>query len=306
MASGATLSVVAVVMALDGGQATIDRGLVDGLLPADRGTSFYELVVDGVGHRIDSGVVTLEELRERDSSVAGSDLHVGSRVAFEIPAERIADRSLIAAARRHLPVAEADALVGRLLEGLVASDDPAVREALGLDSDPPEPTGASAPAGATAQAAVVAEPEMVRVPEGRYWIGAAADAAKFFNEQPRHRVRLDAFWIDREAIGPPEGTRSFAEAERFCAAQGKRLPTEQEWETAIRNRAAERSEVFEWTASPYAPYPGNRTPEDEYHRGYKVLRGDVDSDAFRPERRRFMAPKLERESVGFRCARSDG
>ncbi len=315
MAGGVALSVVAVVVAMDAGSPEIDRGIVDGLLPGDRGESYYELRVAESVFRIPVGPVTLGDV-EADSSRLLSeprvDVPIGSRVDFEIPAERIQDRNVIAAARRHLPGAKADAIVAELLDGLVESEDPAVREALGLRSDSTEGAAAPAPPGSTSvtpepneTASVPAEPEMSRVPEGRYWIGADEGDARFFNEQPRHRVKLEAFWIDRRAAAEHSGGRNFEDAQRHCASLGKRLPTEQEWETAMRQRVIEPATFFEWTASSYEPYPGNRTPEDEYGRGYRVLRGDLSEKSFRPERRRFMAPKLERESVGFRCARSE-
>lgn len=48
------------------------------------------------------------------------------------------------------------------------------------------------------------------------------------------------------------------EAQAWCAWAGRRLPTEAEWERTALS-AAERfrwGDVWEWTASPFAPYPG--------------------------------------------------
>ncbi|WP_395945409.1 ergothioneine biosynthesis protein EgtB [Brevundimonas sp.] len=53
---------------------------------------------------------------------------------------------------------------------------------------------------------------------------------------------------------------SFYEAEAFARWSGKRLPTEAEWEYAAATTPDAFSnlsgEVWQWTASPYAPYPG--------------------------------------------------
>jgi len=66
----------------------------------------------------------------------------------------------------------------------------------------------------------------------------------------------------RSPVDPDAPVRhlSFLEADAYARWAGKRLPTEAEWEHAVRCRPEAFSnafgEVWQWTASAYAPYPG--------------------------------------------------
>jgi len=66
----------------------------------------------------------------------------------------------------------------------------------------------------------------------------------------------------RAPVDPAAAVRhlSFYEADAYARWAGKRLPTEAEWEHAVRCRPEAFSnafgEVWQWTASAYAPYPG--------------------------------------------------
>jgi ergothioneine biosynthesis protein EgtB len=132
---------------------------------------------------------------------------------------------------------------------------------------------------------------------------------------------------------------SFFEADAYARWAGARLPSEAEWETAARDVAlcgnfAERGQfhpvaatggcgleqmfgdVWEWTASSYAAYPGYRPPAGalgEYNakfmNGQYVLRG---GSCFTPEShiratyRNFFQPDKRWQATGIRLARDAG
>ncbi len=159
---------------------------------------------------------------------------------------------------------------------------------------------------------------MFRVEGQSAQFGLDPARASYHNQTPVFRERLETFWIDRQPVSLAEldesasqadlGNRAvrgvaYADAERFCRASGKRLPTELEWELAARH-AAFQSEagLSEWTSSWYGPYPGNTRPEPEYGERFKVVRGHDLQGSFRPTQR-FLLPPDERDAeVGFRCA----
>lgn len=73
---------------------------------------------------------------------------------------------------------------------------------------------------------------------------------------------------------------SWHEAQAWCRWAGRRLPTEAQWERAALSRsdAFRWGDVWEWTASPFAPYPGFEAhPYRDYSApwfdGRPVLRG---------------------------------
>src|SRR5262249_1302962 len=82
---------------------------------------------------------------------------------------------------------------------------------------------------------------------------------------PLHWRENDGAWFEMTLWGltpvdrnAPVRHISWYESDAFARWAGARLPTEAEWEAASNRRdlGELRSHVWQWTGSPYSPYPG--------------------------------------------------
>ncbi len=112
---------------------------------------------------------------------------------------------------------------------------------------------------------------------------------------------------------------SYYEADAFARWAGARLPTEAEWEHAVRTRPDLQQVddvAWQWTASAYSPYPGFQAADDavgEYNGkfmiGQMVLRGGASVTPpghSRPTYRNFYRPGQRWMFSGVRLARYAG
>jgi len=110
---------------------------------------------------------------------------------------------------------------------------------------------------------------------------------------------------------------SWFEADAYARWSGHRLPSEAEWEVAVRDHRSAIDDAYgtlwQWTSSPYRPYPGFQPASGavgEYNGKFMtsqfVLRGSSQLTPRGHERltyRNFFAPACRWMAAGLRLAR---
>ncbi|HEU5296173.1 MAG TPA: selenoneine synthase SenA [Burkholderiaceae bacterium] len=150
--------------------------------------------------------------------------------------------------------------------------------------------------------------------DGWAWLRDASLSAPRYLRAVGMRWQRHVFgrWLDVEP-GLPAMNLSCFEAEAFCAWAGRRLPSEAEWERAALHAGAalQWGDVWEWTASAFAPYPGFVAhPYRDYSQPWfgsrRVLRGGSFATHARMKHERyrnFFVPARNDIFAGFRtCA----
>jgi EgtB-related family protein len=126
-----------------------------------------------------------------------------------------------------------------------------------------------------------------------------------------HRARF-GHWVELDPLQPAVHL-SHHEALAWCAWAGRRLPTEHEWTIAVERggQGFDYGQVWEWTASPFGPWPGfaphpYRDYSQPWFDGRPVLKGGSFATPLRmkhPSYRNFFQAGRNDVFAGFRsCA----
>lgn len=151
-------------------------------------------------------------------------------------------------------------------------------------------------------------------PAGRQWLMAQDRSVPrdWLRDGKRWRCQRFGRQIPLPTSEPVRHVNLF-EAQAYCAWAGRRLPTEAEWEYAALSAhpALRWGDLWEWTCSPFEPYPGfsadgYREYSEPWFMTYQALRGASFATRMRmrsPKFRNFCLPERNDMFVGFRtCA----
>jgi formylglycine-generating enzyme required for sulfatase activity len=94
--------------------------------------------------------------------------------------------------------------------------------------------------------------EMVYVPAGEFVMGYDATNPAYADERPRHRVYLDAYWIDKNLV-------TVAQYRKFCRATGRAMPPAPDWGWKDDHPIVN---VTWYDAAAYAAWAGKRLPTE--------------------------------------------
>lgn len=148
-------------------------------------------------------------------------------------------------------------------------------------------------------------------PAGQAWLAASGQTMPRYwrRNAGRWQQRRFAEWVD---LAPDRAAVHLTahEAEAWCRWAGRRLPDEAEWEYAARHARQFDwgTQVWEWTASPFVPYPGfSPDPYAEYAAPYFHTHRSVRGASFatRPRMRslryrNYYEPQRDDIFIGFR------
>ncbi|MCF8149147.1 MAG: SUMF1/EgtB/PvdO family nonheme iron enzyme [Burkholderiaceae bacterium] len=151
---------------------------------------------------------------------------------------------------------------------------------------------------------------------GRAWLLASGQTMPRYwrCENGRWQQRRFADWIE---LAPDQAVIHLTahEADAWCRWAGRRLPSESEWEFAALQAGPFDwgSQVWEWTASAFAPYPGfSPDPYAEYaapfFHSHRSVRGGSFATRERmrnPRYRNYYEAHRDDIFIGFRSCRND-